>query len=360
MLRYILMKMRKTSVNILSFSIVYLVPLSVWLGYQLGGMYTFTTPFFIFVIVPLLDLLIGRDTRNPSEETIKRLESDMRYRLLTICCAPIQVGLVIWGAYVVIHGNLSIAEEIGFILSVGISSGVLGINVAHELAHRVNERVEPFLSKIMLLTVCYIHWGLEHVVGHHRRVATPQDPATARSGESFYAFWPRTVFGGFNSAWEFEANRMKKKNMPVWNMHNPMALAIFVQIIYVVFIAIVFGGKGVVYILGQSLIAISLLEIVNYVEHYGLLRNETSPGKYESVKPHHSWNSSNWLTNRFLFNLQRHSDHHYKPGRRYQLLRHYDDSPQLPSGYAGMIVLAAIPFLWRRIMDPIVPDMVND
>jgi len=338
--------------NILSFSIVYLVPFSVYIGYRLGGVYTFTTPLFIFGIVPLLDFIIGKDTRNPSEAAEKALDADTRYKLLTMLCAPIQLAVVFWGADIVSNGGLSSVEKIGFILSVGISSGVLGINVAHELAHRVNEKAEPSLSKIMLWTVWYVHWSLEHVVGHHRRVATPEDPATARLGESFYAFWPRTVFGGFNSAWEFEAGRMKKQNKPVWSLSNPMAVALFAQTVYIIFIAAIFGGMGVIYIIAQSLIAISLLEIVNYVEHYGLLRKKTAPDKYEPVRPWHSWNSSNWLTNRFLFNLQRHSDHHYRPGRRYQLLRHYDESPQLPTGYAGMILLAIIPRLWRKIMDP--------
>jgi alkane 1-monooxygenase len=249
-------------------------------------------------------------------------------------------------------GGLSPLEIIGLILSIGVSSNVLGLSAAHELAHRINVKFEPMLSKILYGTVLYFHFGLEHVVGHHKRVATPEDPATARLGESFYAFLPRTVFGGFNSAWEFEAGRMKKQNLPVWSMRNPMVVGLLAQTAVTVFIAAVFGGMGIFYLLAQSFIAISLVESANYVVHYGLLRKEIAPGKYEPVRPWHSWNSSNWLSNHFLFNIQRHSDHHYKAGRRYQLLRHYDDVPQLPNGYAGMIVLALIPPLWRKIMDP--------
>lgn len=344
-------KSKSMTADIFSFTIVYLVPASIIAGYLLGGIYTFMTPVFVFGIVPVFDLVIRTDRRNPDPESEPVLEKKRVYRILTWICAPIQVAIVFWGAHVVCRGDLSFIETIGFVFSVGVSSGILGINVAHELAHRVNGKLEPLLSKIMLATVFYVHWGQEHVVGHHRYVATPEDPATARLGESFYAFWPRTVFGGFNSSWEFAAERMKKQGLPTWSLANPMAVALVVEALLLLFFAIYFGIAGVAYLLGQSFIAFSLLEIVNYIEHYGLLRTRTEEGKYESVKPWHSWNSSNWLTNRFLFNLQRHSDHHYKPGRRYQLLRHYDESPQLPTGYAGMILVALIPPLWRHVMD---------
>jgi alkane 1-monooxygenase len=338
--------------ELLSFSLVYLVPVSVLLGYWLGGIYTFMTPVFIFGVVPLLDMIIGKDTKNPDAQEASVLEQAGGYRVLTWLCAPFQVIMVLWGAHVVSNGSLNTLEMMGFILSMGVSSGVMGINVAHELAHRVNTKMEPVLSKIMLWTTLYMHWGLEHVVGHHRWVATPEDPATARLGESFYKFWPRTVSEGFNKAWEFEAGRMKKLGVNVWSLKNPMARAIFVQSALIVGMAAVFGLRGVVYFLAQSVIAFSLLEVVNYIEHYGLLRSKKDDGTYEPVTPLHSWNSSNWLTNRFLFNLQRHSDHHYKPGNRYQLLRHSDQSPQLPTGYAGMILLAVLPPLWRKYMDP--------
>ena len=338
--------------NVLFFSVVYLVPVTVYLGYWLGGIYTFTTPFLLFVIGPFLDFIIGRYTRNPSEEAEKKLEADNRYKMVTIFCVPIQLAMLFWGAYVVCYGDLSALELVGFILSIGISSDVLGLSAAHELAHRINGKFEPMLSKILYCTVLYIHFGMEHVVGHHKRVATPEDPATARLGESFYAYLPRSVFGGFNSVWEFEANRMKNHNKPVWSRHNPMAVALLAQTAFTILFAVVFGGMGIFYLFAQSFIAIALVESANYVVHYGLVRKEISPGKYEPVRPWHSWNCSNWMSNHFLFNIQRHSDHHYRPGRRYQLLRHYDEVPQLPNGYAAMIVLALIPQLWRKVMDP--------
>jgi alkane 1-monooxygenase len=297
-------------------------------------------------------MIIGKNTKNYSDKQSKEIEQALGYRLATWFCAPVQIGLVFWGAYIVASGNLSFVETIGFYLSMGTSSGVLGINVAHELAHRVNSKLEPFLSRLMLWTVLYMHWGLEHVVGHHRMVATPEDPATARRGESFYDFLPRTILGGLNSAWAFEVQRLKRSGKPAWSSKNRVVIALLAQSSLLLFVALFFGGQALIYWVVQAFVAVSLLEIVNYLEHYGLKRKKIGEDRYEPVKPWHSWNSSNWLTNRFLFNLQRHSDHHYKPGRRYQILRHYDDSPQLPTGYAGMILLAAIPSLWRYVMDP--------
>jgi len=339
-------------IDVLAYSLVYLVPISVYFGYWLGGVYTFTTPFLVFGIGPLLDSLIGRDTSNPTDKRQKVFEAEKLYKVVTIFSAPVHLIVIFWGAYVFCYGDLSLMEQIGVILSVGISSDILGLSAAHEMAHRVNGKIEVTLSKIIYCSVWYMHFGIEHVVGHHRWVATPRDPATALLGESIYEFLPKSVFGGFKSAWEFEASRMKKKNKPVWRMGNPMAVALVGQAAFTVLFAVLFGGLGVLFLFAHNFIAISLLEITNYGVHYGLLRQEIEPGKFEPIRPRHSWNSSNWLSNHFLFNIQRHSDHHYKPGNRYHLLRHYNNVPQLPTGYAAMILMAIIPPLWRKIMDP--------
>jgi len=335
----------------MSFYIIFLVPFSVVLGYSLGGAYTFLTPVFVFGIIPLLDFIIGVSRDNPDAREEDKLREKFSYRIITMLCVPVQVGLVLWGAYVISLGTLSSVEIAGFVFSMGVSSGVLGINVSHELQHRVNQTLEPILARVMLWTTLYMHWVIEHVAGHHRNVATPEDPATARLGESFYAFWFRTVFGGMKSAWAIEANRLRKKGEKVFSIHNRLLQYDLAQIALITILYLIFGMTAVAYFVVQAVIAFSLLEIVNYVEHYGLLRNRTIDGRYEPVTFVHSWNSSNWLTNRFLFNLQRHSDHHYKPERRYQILRHFDESPQLPTGYAGMILLAAVPPLWRMVMD---------
>ena len=334
-----------------SFMLIYLVPLSVIIGYLMGGMGTFLTPFAVFGIIPFVDLLAGKNRVNVPEDMEKDLSEQKGYRIITWICAPLQVATVFWGLWIIVTRDLPLIESIGLTISVGVCSGVLGINVSHELAHRINNRLEPFLSKLMLWSVLYMHWGLEHVVGHHRHVATPNDPATARYGDSFYAFWPRTVFGSFNSVWDFEVNRLSKDNLPAWSMQNRVVVFLLLQLMLLIAVSLITGVVGLIYMVAQAMVAISLLEIVNYIEHYGLERTFEN-GRYEKVQPWHSWNSSNWLTNKFLFNLQRHSDHHYKPGRRYQILRHFDESPQLPTGYAGMILLAAVPPIWRRVMDP--------
>jgi alkane 1-monooxygenase len=337
--------------GMIPYYLIFLVPFSVVIGYSLGGAYTFLTLIFVFGVIPVLDFIVGLSTENPTHAQAELLKDKVSYRAITIICVPLQVVMVIWGAYVVSESVLSHLETIGFIFSIGVSSGVMGINVSHELLHRVNLKAEPILARIMLWTVLYMHWAIEHVAGHHMKVATSEDPATARYGETFYAFWLRSVFGGMASAWNIEAARLKRKGIKVWSLKNRIIYYSMLELTLVIALFAVFGPGAVGYFITQSIIAFTLLEIINYVEHYGLLRTMGSDGRYESVTFLHAWNSSNWLTNRFLFNLQRHSDHHYKPDRRYQILRHFDASPQLPTGYAGMILLAAFPPLWRKVMD---------
>lgn len=333
------------------FLVIFLLPLSVWVGYRLGGGYNFLALLFVFGLIPLLDVLLGVNIRNPGEQETERLAEDRRFRAVPWLCAPLQVAFVIWAAYVVTHRPMGFIELTGFVLSVGVTSGALGINVSHELIHRINNRFEPMLGRMMLSTVGYMHWAIEHVKGHHRNVATPLDPATARLGESFYAFWPRTVADGFRSAWEIESKRLERKGKGVWSLQNSILRYLALEVILVAGLAWAFGFGAVLFFLVQGLIAVSLLEVVNYLEHYGMERGKLEDGRYEKVTPLHSWNASHWITNYFLFNLQRHSDHHASPAHRYQLLRHFDRSPQLPNGYAGMVLLALVPPLWRKIMD---------
>ncbi len=335
--------------DVLSYALVFTVPLSVLIGDRLGGWGLLLTPLLVFGMVPLLDGIIGIDIANPPPDASR--EDDRRsYRTLTWLCAPCQMALVIWGAWAVGRPGTGFFEFLGLAVAVGVSSGILGINVSHELQHRIDSNLETFLSRAMLLTVGYMHWAIEHVAGHHRHVATPRDPATARLGESVYRFLPRSIFGGFRSAWGIERVRLRRRGQRQVSLHNRVLRYLFMELATMGMLAAVFGGTALAYWLAQSLVAIVLLEVVNYVEHYGLQRRHQGD-RYEPVRVWHSWNASHWLTNRFLFNLQRHSDHHYRPGRRYQDLRHHAASPQLPAGYAGMIVLAMIPPLWRRVMD---------
>ncbi len=336
----------------LPFWIIFLLPLSVVVGYLLGGPFNFLPVAFVFGLLPLLDFLLPLNTRNPTKEDERQLAEARAFRQITWACVPVQVMVVGWGAYVVTHRSLSPIELTGFVLGVGVTSGALGINVSHELIHRVNNRLEPFLGRIMLATVCYLHWAVEHVRGHHRTVATPEDPATARRGESFYAFWPRTVFGGFRSALRLEAARVARLGAGrTGAFRNAVNRYLLIELLIVSALWGFFGAGAVLFFLAQSLVAVSLLEAVNYLEHYAMERKKVGNGRYEKVRPEHSWNSAHLLTNYFLFNLQRHSDHHYRPNRRYQILRDFRQSPQLPNGYAGMVLLALVPPLWRRVMD---------
>lgn len=333
------------------FSLVFLVPLSVLAGWLAGGGWTFLTPLFVFGVVPVVDRLLGVSKANPRPEEEDPLARARAFRYVNWACAPVQAFTVLWGAWAATTESASFIELSGLAFSVGICSGVIGINAAHELVHRIDSPFETALGRFMLATTAYAHWASEHVKGHHRTVATPEDPATARLGESFYAFWPRTVFGGLKSAWRIESFLAARRGASPWSPRNPIVAWSALQVLLVVGLWAFLGPGAVAFFAVQALVAISLLEAVNYLEHYGLVRKEISPGRYERVTPAHSWNADHWLTNRFLFNLQRHSDHHANPQRRYQLLRSFEQSPQLPAGYAGMVPAVLVPGLWRRLMD---------
>ena len=311
---------------------------------------TFFPIVFVFGIIPLLDWVIGADSYNAPETEMRVLAGRFGFRALIYLYVPVQISLVVWGAYVVTRRVLSPAESIGLVASIGMVSGSIGITMAHELIHS-RSRLERSLGQILLMTVFYMHFSIEHIRGHHQNVGTSKDPATARLGESIYSFYPRTVIHSFRNAWKLEVRRLTRGGLPVWSFHNEMIWDVVLPSCLVAVLGIVFGGKAMVFFLIQSVIAFSLLEAVNYIEHYGLERREMSAGRYEKVTPGHSWNSNHRLTNYFLIQLPRHSDHHVYSDRRYQTLRSFEESPQLPTGYAGTILLALIPPLWRAVMD---------
>ena len=333
-----------------AFLVAYLVPCLVVAGYVLGGWWHFLTPLVIFVLVPLMDLLVGTWKINLEEDHYRQLKDVLYFRLITYAYVPCQFALVGWAAYIAASGSLQTFEWVGFVISTGIVSGGIGITIAHELGHRTG-RFEQNLAKALLSMVWYMHFFIEHNQGHHARVATPEDAATARFGESFYAFYPRTVSRSFGHAWSLERRRLERRKLNFWSYHNQMLWFLFWPALLSVVLFLVWGPLALAFFLIQSVVAFSLLELVNYVEHYGLQRQQTGPTSYEKVRPVHSWNAAEVVTNSLLFNLQRHSDHHANANRRYQTLRHFEESPQLPTGYAGMILLALVPPLWRRVMD---------
>ena len=345
----------------LPFWLPYLIPGTVVAGYLGGGGWTFLTAISIYAVIPLADAVIETDPGNsPETENAGRqraIREGLAYKLPAWLAAPVHVALVAWALWVVTTEPLTPLELIGFTLSVGLTGGALGITVAHELMHR-RIGFERALAYVLMGAASYAHFCIEHVHGHHRHVGTPRDPATPRRGESVYAFWPRTLLGGAASAWRLEAERQRRRGRAVINRRNRVVVIGLVQAAVYAAVWAVLGWPALVFFVAQGLIAVLELETVNYLEHYGLTRRETEGGRFEAIAAHHSWNSSHRLTGWFLFNLPRHADHHLEEGRRYQQLRHFDVSPQLPTGYAGMTLLALVPPLWRRVMDPRIPSRV--
>jgi len=315
----------------------------------LGAMWFFG-PVILFVIFPVLDLIVGMDAANPPDSVMKWLEQDRYYRWCTYAFLPIQYGGLVFACWLWSSGRLSTIDSVGLALTMGMVSGI-AINTAHELGHK-RASLERWLSRVALASSGYGHFFIEHNRGHHVRVATPDDPASSRLGESFWAFLPRTVKGSLSSSWELERERLARTGQRLWTWHNDILTAWAMTVVLFGVLAAAFGPVVLPYLLIQAIVGFSMLEVVNYLEHYGLLRQKRADGRYERCAPEHSWNSNNVASNVLLYHLQRHSDHHANPTRRYQALRHFDEAPQLPTGYAGMIVLAYIPPLWRRVMDP--------
>jgi alkane 1-monooxygenase len=331
--------------------IVPLLPFIAWSLVELAGLglFWFFGPILVFGIFPLLDILVGLDAENPPDSIIKWLEQDRYYRWCTYLFIPVQYAGLIFACWLWADGGLSTVDSIGLALTMAMVSGI-AINTAHELGHKRAD-LEKWLSKVALAQSGYGHFFIEHNRGHHVRVATPEDPASGRLGESFWAFLPRTVAGSLSSAWGLERARLDRTDRSVWSVHNDILQAWAMTVALFALLAVVFGAVVLPYLLLQAALGFCLLEVVNYLEHYGLLRQTREDGRYERCLPEHSWNSNNVASNVLLYHLQRHSDHHANPTRRYQALRHVDEAPQLPTGYAGMILLAWFPPLWRRVMD---------
>ena len=329
-----------------------LSPFMAWAGVALTGFggFWFIGPALVFVAFPLLDIVIGLDATNPPDSVLKWLEQDRYYRWCTYLFIPIQYAGLILACRQWAEGGMTIVEAIGLALTMGVVGGI-AINTAHELGHK-RESSEKWLSRVALAQTGYGHFFIEHNRGHHVRVATPEDPASSRLGESFWAFLPRTVSGSLRSAWGIEAARLDRLGKSHFTLRNDILGAWAMTVVLFAALAVAFGPIVLPYLIVQAVIGFSLLEVVNYLEHYGLLRDKREDGRYQRCLPEHSWNSNNVASNVLLYHLQRHSDHHANPTRRYQALRHVEAAPQLPTGYAGMIVLAWFPPLWRRVMDP--------
>jgi alkane 1-monooxygenase len=319
-------------------------------------------PILLYILLPLLDWRFGADGQNAPDEVMEALEKDKYYRYCTYAFIPFQYLSLIVGAYMFtasdlswlgFDGGLGWFGKIGLAFSVGALGGV-GINTAHEMGHK-KESLERWLAKITLAQTFYGHFYIEHNRGHHVRVATPEDPASSRFGQTFWEFLPRTVWGSLKSSWELEAQRMRRTGRSPWNpktyWQNDVLNSWAMSAVLFGALVAVFGPAVILFLVIQAVYGFSLLESVNYMEHYGLLRQKTESGRYERCAPVHSWNSDHLVTNLFLYHLQRHSDHHANPTRRYQTLRSMQGAPNLPTGYASLIGVTYVPALWRKLMD---------
>jgi alkane 1-monooxygenase len=306
-------------------------------------------PLIVFVLFPVLDQMIGTDSENPPDSVLAWLEADKYYRWVVFAYIPLQYAGLVFACWQWAYGGLSTLESLGLALTMGTVSGI-AINTAHELGHK-REQSEKWLSKIALAQTWYGHFFIEHNRGHHVRVSTPEDPASSRFGESFYEFWPRTVWGSLTSSIEIEKKRLDRTGDGFWTSKNDLLQAWAMSLVLYAGLTAIFGWVVLPFLVIQGVMGFSLLEVVNYLEHYGLLRQVKEDGRFERCQPSHSWNSNQVASNVFLYHLQRHSDHHAHPTRRYQALRNFEEAPDLPSGYATMIVVALFPPVWKRVMD---------
>ena len=343
-------------------SLKYISPLAIYLlalsAFRFTGFLTWAPLLFAWVILPLTELIIRPDEKNlgAAEEELAKANRTYDYMLYLI--VPLQYAALVFFLLSMQQENLSWWERTGRIFTMGLLCGTFGINVGHERGHRVN-KAEQLLAKLLLSTSLYMHFFIEHNKGHHKHVATPQDPSSARYNEIIYAFYLRTIGWSYTSAWRIANEETLKKTGRRLHYKNEMIQAHFYQLLLITVIWLFFGGTVVLYFLAAAFIGILLLETVNYIEHYGLQRRETGVGSYERTLPQHSWNSNHVLGRIMLFELSRHSDHHYLASRKYQVLRHHEVAPQLPTGYPGSMILALFPPLWFMVMNKKIKKMTE-
>lgn len=333
----------------LKYTSVLVIPGLTVLAILSSGWLTFSTVIFSYAMIPAMEFLFNSDQSNLEEQLSNSLVNDRKYDYLLYAMVPVLYGVLSFYLWTITHRTLTTLEYTGMTISMGINCGVLGINVAHELGHR-KSKFDQFMAKLLLLSSLYLHFIIEHNRGHHKYVSTPQDPASARKGETVHVFWFRSIVMAYISAWKIEGQRLKKLGQKAFSLKNEMLQFQLLQITFIAVIYLVFGWWGMIGFLSAALIGIFQLETVNYIEHYGLSRKEISEGRYERVQPWHSWNSNHVVGRLMLFELSRHSDHHYLASKKYQVLDHHEGSPQMPTGYPGMMVLSLIPPLWFNVM----------
>ncbi len=339
-----------------------LVPLSIAAGPLLWQWHPITVMLWIpvvftYLVAPMLDFVLGTDTSNPPESAVPALEADPYYRRVTFALVPLLWGAFIYAAWFSQTAPLTWLGLLGLVISTGGVGGFC-INLGHEIGHK-RAPLERWLAKLILAPTFYGHFTVEHNRGHHRDVATPEDPASSRMGESIWRFVWREMPGAFRRAWALERERMRVDNQPFWSWHNEILQPALITVLLWGGLCVWLGTGVLWFLVPAALWSNFQLTSANYIEHYGLLRQKNAQGRYEPCKPQHSWNSNHVFSNWATFHLQRHSDHHAHPLRRFQSLRHFEEAPQLPNGYFGMFPLAYVPPLWFAVMDKRLLAAVN-
>tara|TARA_B100002051_G_scaffold247245_1_gene256131 strand:- start:84 stop:1124 length:1041 start_codon:yes stop_codon:yes gene_type:complete len=333
------------------------VPLLAYFSFNGTGIITYAPMIEAFLLIPILELFFKPNSNNLSNAEEEMAKEDKSYDIVLYLLVPV-IYFLLWEFLISMRETLTFSDRLGRILSMGLVCGGYGINVAHELGHR-NNKFEQFLSKTLLLSSLYMHFFIEHNRGHHKRVSTKEDPSSARYGENIFSFWIRSVFTGYISAWNIEFLRLKRLKKFKFSLENEMLRFQLIQVLFVSSIYFVFGTQITIYFLFAAVMGFLLLETVNYIEHYGLQRKININGKYERVQPFHSWNSNHPVGRIMLFELSRHSDHHFNASRKYQVLKNHDNSPEMPTGYPGMMILSLIPPLWFYIMNKRIKKIIG-
>ena len=333
------------------------VPLLAYFSFNGTGIITYAPMIEAFLLIPILELFFKPNSNNLSNAEEEMAKEDKSYDIVLYLLVPV-IYFLLWEFLISMRETLTFSDRLGRILSMGLVCGGYGINVAHELGHR-NNKFEQFLSKTLLLSSLYMHFFIEHNRGHHKRVSTKEDPSSARYGENIFSFWIRSVFTGYISAWNIEFSRLKRLKKFKFSLENEMLRFQLIQVLFVSSIYFVFGTQITIYFLFAAVMGFLLLETVNYIEHYGLQRKININGKYERVQPFHSWISNHPVGRIMLFELSRHSDHHFNASRKYQVLKNHDNSPEMPTGYPGMMILSLIPPLWFYIMNKRIKKIIG-
>ncbi|WP_103069082.1 alkane 1-monooxygenase [Aquimarina sediminis] len=342
----------------LKYLFAYTIPVVTILGLLLQGVYTYLTPIYAFLIIPLLELFTDSSEQNLDDKARLSIAKKKIFDWMLYINLPLVYGILYFTLVTVTSTSLALYEVIGIIISTGIVLGANGINVGHELGHRFTK--ERFIGKALLLPSLYMHFYIEHNYGHHLKVATKEDPATAKYNHTVYQFWVTSIIGQYINAWKIQLELLKHTNSHFISLKNDMFWYLIITILYVLTVTIFFNIYGSLIITLSAIVGFLLLETINYIEHYGLTRTKTATGRYERVTEIHSWNSNHTIGRIMLYELTRHSDHHHRASKKYQLLDHHDKSPQLPFGYPTSMVLCLFPPLWFLIMNKRVPrEMKN-